>query len=65
MKNMKGMNTIKLKEKRNTSATLGARKLRTKGISKQRLRDAFEMLDPELIDNIKNIGEWTWQVELI
>ena len=57
MKNMKGMNIIKLKEKRNTSATLGARKLRTKGISKQRLRDAFEMLDPELIDNIKNIGE--------
>ena len=55
MKNTKGIGGIRLKEKRNTTVTLGGRKLRTKGISDKRLRDAFEMLDLEEIENIKDI----------
>ena len=55
MKNTKGIGVIRLKEKRNTTVTLGGRKLRTKGISDKRLRDAFEMLDLEEIENIKDV----------
>ena len=57
MRNTKGIGNIQLKEKRNTTIVISSRKLRTKGISKERLKDAFEMLDLELIDNIKDIGE--------